>query len=177
MCGQPPPPPHILTFTHAHKHTQTDHYKLLEGTSHSFIRGESLWWCQLVPSLLSYWKLMEAATAGGRVGGGGGGHTHTQINAGTESWERGGWARQAAGQALFCGVFMASPSSGISDTWKGSRCCFSSFIVSFFCCFFSPMLNVVFSGTSALGSPLPPVLPFSLTHLFSPPLLIFSWRN
>lgn len=76
---------------------------------------------------------MEAATAGRR---GGGARAHTQINAGTESWERGGWARQAAGQALFCGVFMASSSSGSSDTWKGSRCCFSSFIVSFFFCFF-----------------------------------------
>lgn len=59
LCGCAPPP-------FFHTRTQTDHYKLLEGTSHSFIHGESLWWCQLVPSLLSYWKLMEAATARGR---------------------------------------------------------------------------------------------------------------
>lgn len=45
---------------------------------------------------------------------------HTQINASTESYKRGGWACQAAGQALFCGVFMASLTSGISDTWKSS---------------------------------------------------------
>ncbi|MEQ2277089.1 hypothetical protein XENORESO_019482 [Xenotaenia resolanae] len=34
-------------------------HELLEGMSNSFIHGESLWWCQLVPSLLSHWKLME----------------------------------------------------------------------------------------------------------------------
>ncbi|MEQ2306022.1 hypothetical protein AMECASPLE_003802 [Ameca splendens] len=48
-------------------------HELLEGICNSFIHGESLWWCQLVPSLLSHWKLMEAATGGGGRSSGGGG--------------------------------------------------------------------------------------------------------
>lgn len=106
-----------------------------------------------------------------RKGGGGGAHvhTHTQINAGTESWERGGWARQAAGQALFCGVFMASPSSGISDTWKGSRCCFFLFYCVLFFWGFLPHVKCCFFCYLCFGLTAPTCAPvLTDASLFSP---------
>lgn len=93
----------LPTPSHTHAHTHTDCHKLLEGTSHSFIHGESLWWCQLVPSLLSNWKLMEAATAGGG-GEDAGARIHTWMY--TQSRKRGGWARQAPLGQSHCSALM-----------------------------------------------------------------------